>query len=125
VGKLDWQLDEDRALRDAASVVLKEDLALLRDKLSPNELANRLGHRAEESGGEVVEKASRFIHENKGGVLAGVAAAGGLAALFLFPNPVRSAIARRMPIRGKSQEPERSQSRFPEEATDIEREGKS
>jgi len=122
VGKLDWQLDEDRALRDAASVVLKEDLALLRSKLSPNELANRLGHQAEESGGEIVEKASRMFNENRTGVLAGVTAAGALAAVFLIPNPIRSAIARRSLAGGKSQEPEHSQSRCPGETTDIERE---
>jgi len=125
VGKLDWQLDEDRALRDAASMVLKEDLALLRSRLSPDELANRLGHRAEESGGEIAEKASRFIQENKTGVLAGLAAAGALAAVFLVPNPIRSAIARRTPGIRKSQEPDRSQSRFPDEAADIERESNS
>ena len=125
MSKLDWQLDEDRALRDAASVVLKEDLALLRSKLSPNELANRLGHRAEESGGEIVEKTSRLIHEHKAGVLAGVAAVSALAAVFLIPNPIRSAIARRSLASSKSQEPEHSQSRCPTEATDMQQEGNS
>jgi hypothetical protein len=115
MGKLDQQLAEDRALRDAASAVFQEDLALLRSSLSPNALANRLGHRVEESSGEVTEKFSELFHENKALVLGGfAAAAGSLAALVLIPNPIRSAAHRCWKAR-KRQEPEVSKLRSGED----------
>lgn len=108
MGKLDRQLIEDRALRDAASAVFQEDIALLRASLSPNELANRFGSKVEEGGGEVAEKASELLRDNRQSILMGLAiSAGALATVTLVPNPIRAAVRKRWNAR-KKQEPEAS-----------------
>lgn len=125
MGRLERELTEDRALRNAASSVFQADLTLLRARLAPNELANRVGHQIEEGGGQVAGRLSELARENRGALMAGLAAAGALATLFLARNPILAAFAKRHDPGAPSAEPNHASPRFQSEPSNCEQEGAS
>lgn len=115
MGRLERQLADDRALRDAAGAVFNADLILLRARLAPNELANRIGHNVEEGSSLIATKATDLVKENKGAVWAGLAAAGALAGLLLARKPIRAALAKYREPHASAEEPHGSPQRSKDE----------
>ncbi|KPL67703.1 hypothetical protein SZ64_05980 [Erythrobacter sp. SG61-1L] len=92
--KLEAQLEEDRALRDAAREVFYTELAHARSEATPEaigqRIANRIGARADEASNAAIEFADR--HGTT--MLSGLAAAATAAGLWLARKPILSGLAR-------------------------------
>ncbi|WP_336977462.1 hypothetical protein [Altererythrobacter fulvus] len=92
--KLEAQLQEDRALRDAAREVFYAELAHARTEATPaalgQRIADRIGARADEASDAAIEFADR--HGTT--VIAGLAAAATAAGLWLARKPILSGLAR-------------------------------
>lgn len=75
MSRIERQLAEDRALRDAALGLFKSDLALLRADLRERGLGARLAGRLGEGTMDIVDDAVDYAEANRGTVAAFVAAA--------------------------------------------------
>lgn len=99
--RLEAQLQEDRALRDAAREVFFVELAHARQEATPaaigQRLANRIGARADEASDAAIEFADR--HGTT--VLAALVAAASAAGLWLARKPILSGLARMMAKRNE------------------------
>jgi len=71
---LGQQLAEDRALRDAALELLKADLRFLRGDLEERGIGQRITDRLGDSAKDLVDDAVDYVEDNKGVVVAVVAA---------------------------------------------------
>jgi hypothetical protein len=66
MSRLEQQLREDRALRDAALTVLQADIALARTSFSGKGLADRVGGRIGDGAKDVLETAKTHADGNRG-----------------------------------------------------------
>jgi hypothetical protein len=74
MSKLDHQLAEDRALRDAALALFKADLAFIRTDLREKGVGTRLADRLGEGTRDMVDDAVDYAEANSGKVAAGALA---------------------------------------------------
>jgi hypothetical protein len=103
MSKLDRQLAEDRALRDAALAVFKADLAFIRTDIRERGLGTRLADRLGEGTRDMVDDAVDYAEANSG-----VVAAGALAVILWFARgPIMDTIVRlfRDEDEGEAEEP--------------------
>lgn len=74
MSRLERQLEEDKALRDAALGLFSADLALIRSDLRERGIGGRLADRIGESTMDMVDEAADYAEANRGKVAAGLAA---------------------------------------------------
>lgn len=96
------QLQEDRAVRDAAHTVFQTDLAFIRGDLALRGMGRRLAARIEESAVETANEAAELVKRNPGKTAA-LAAVGVAAIVWFARKPLASLFG------GKSQRPEEPQ----------------
>lgn len=89
MAKIDQQLKDDRTLRDAANALLKADMAILRDSLTPQNMAARVKERGE----SLSVKALAMADRNQGALATGGAAIAALAALFFARKPISAKLS--------------------------------
>ena len=90
MSKLDSQLAEDRALRDAALALFKADLAFIRTDIRERGVGARLADRLGEGTRDMVDDAVDYAETNSGKI-----AAGALAAIVWFARgPIMDAVGR-------------------------------
>jgi hypothetical protein len=82
--KLARQLSEDRAMRDAALILFKSDLELIRQDLKHRGLGTRLADRMGEGAADMMEDAVGYASENRGKIAAIVLS----AALWFARRPI-------------------------------------
>lgn len=74
MSRLEQQLAEDKAMRDAALGLFSADLALIRADLKERGIGGRLADRIGESTLDMVDEAADYAEANRGKVAAGIAA---------------------------------------------------
>ena len=82
--KLEFEMKEDRALRDAAMALVKADIEHIRSDVSGRGLGTRIADRVSEVSTDVFDEAVEIAEDNKG-VLAALA---GALVLWFARNPI-------------------------------------
>jgi hypothetical protein len=101
MSKLDHQLAEDRALRDAALALFKADLAFIRTDLREKGVGTRLADRLGDGTRDMVDDAVDYAEANSGKV-----AAGALAVILWFARgPILDTIGRLFGDDDEAEEP--------------------
>ncbi len=70
----DQKLADDRALRDAALRVFRDDLRFVREDLSDRGVGGRIADRLGDASLDLLDEAADYAEDNKGAVAAGIAA---------------------------------------------------
>jgi hypothetical protein len=86
---IDRQLDEDKAMRDAALRLFKADLDLVRSDIATRGAGQRVADRVTDAALDTVDEAVDYAQDHRGQVAAGI----GAILLFLFRGPLLDALA--------------------------------
>jgi hypothetical protein len=117
MSKLDRQMAEDRALRDAALTLFKADLAFIRTDIREKGVGARLADRLGEGTRDMVDDAVDYAEANGGKV-----AAGALAVILWFARgPILDAIGRLLGSEEGAEEPAAAADRSENEKSREER----
>ena len=115
MGIREQQLQEYRAVRDAAHAVFRADVGLVRQNLTPGALMER----ASEKAGNLSEAATEAAERHRGALIGSAAAVAGGALLWLARAPIGRAFAG---LRKKFGMEAEGDSRDPDEGRDPEEE---
>lgn len=90
MSRLERQLAEDKAVRDAALGLFSADLAIIRADLKERGIGGRIADRIGESTMEMVDEAADYAEANRGKVAAGIVA----IVLWFMRGPILDALGK-------------------------------
>ena len=93
MNKLERQLEEDRALRDAALGLFKAELAHVKGEATPEALGERLAGNIGDKAGAASDKALGFVERNSTALAAAGAALASAIGLWVAREPILSGLS--------------------------------
>lgn len=87
------QLEEDRALRDAARAVFREELSYVRGELSPQAIGERIADNIGRKADAATDKAAELAEDHGAAVAATLGSAAAAAGLWFARGPIATGLA--------------------------------